>query len=76
MEILQDQVLEQISAFIETSGEEGTTIRSIMENIFPDFHESTAEFFSYMLDGKKVELDAVVFPGQNLKVIPQIAGGF
>lgn len=76
MEILNDQSLEQINALIESSGDEGITIRELVKSEFPDYDDSILSSFAYVINGKKANIKDVVMPGQKFSIIPRIAGGF
>lgn len=73
MEILDNN---QISSFIESSGDEGVSIKDIVHELFPEFDDSIESAFGYIIDGEKANIDDLVFRGNELKIIPKIAGGF
>lgn len=68
--------MKQVAELLETglyetySPKETTTIRAILEEL--NLQEN---FFGLLLNGKNVDLDTEVEPGDKVVILPRIAGG-
>ena len=74
----QIEVMEQIGMALENVSEEGTTLKDVIMGALPNVDVSSLkEFFSFIVDKKAVkDWETRVFNGQDIRIVPNFAGGY
>lgn len=72
------EVATSIQSALENAPEEGRTLKEILKEALPNVEESSLkQFFSFIVDKKAVrDWNTVIYKGQDVKVVPELAGGY